>query len=79
MQLKDGFLPIRMGVEIASCGLTWLPHGGCQAAANHKDTKLEEGNNQTTPANQIRVGGPEIDKLLITARALGVDRCIASS
>lgn len=79
MQLKDGFLPIRMGVGRASYGLTRLPHGACQATANHKDTQLEEGNNQTTPANKIRVGGPEIGKLLVTSHTLGVDRCITSS
>lgn len=61
------------------CGLAWLPHGTGQAAANHKDAQLKEGNNQATPTNQIRVGSPEIIELLLASRALRIDGCIAAT
>lgn len=37
-----------------------LPHGVGQTAGYHKDAQLEERHNQAAPADEIRIGFPEI-------------------
>lgn len=50
-----------------------LPHRAGQAARHDEDAQLEEGDDQTAPSNQVRIGGPEVDELLPAARSLAVD------
>lgn len=53
-----------------------LPHRAGQAARHDENGQLEQGEDQTAPPNNVRVGGPEVDELLLASRSLRVDRLL---